>query len=99
MYIIPLIRTQRAIAACSIYPQHPLQAIAISEILSLTLPFIKNSTFNTDILVFMFYFFYSNEHALHLIEQYKQKDILFYKYENISLFIYLLAYFSYYFLY
>ena len=64
MYLIPAIRTSRAIAACTIFPLHPIEAVATSEIISLVLPFIKNSYMSSDILIFMFYFFYENECAL-----------------------------------
>ena len=41
MYLIPLVRTNRAIAASLLYPQHPLQAIAASEIISVFGPVLN----------------------------------------------------------
>ena len=38
MLLIPLIRASRSISACLIYPEHPVQAIAISEIASFFIP-------------------------------------------------------------
>jgi len=93
MYLIPIIRSSRAVAACTLMPSHPVEAIAVSEIISLVLPFIKNSTMNTDILIFMFYFFTDTDHALQLIEQYKQKDLLYYQSEICCLLLYLLNFF------
>ena len=45
MYLIPLIRANRALASCLIYPQHPLQAIAVSEIISVVGPILKPDLF------------------------------------------------------
>ena len=45
MYLVPLIRSNRAIAASLIYPSHPLQAIAISEIISVIGPFFNPKLF------------------------------------------------------
>ena len=94
MYIIPAIRTTRVLCACTLLPNNPLIAIASSEIISVVCPFIKNSTFKTDIIVFMFYFFYNNDHALKLIEKYKNKDIIYYNYELLSSLIFLLFYYK-----
>ena len=94
MYIIPAIRTTRALSACTLLPNNPLLAIATSEILSVVCPFIKNSTMNSDILVFMFYFFYNNEYALTFIEEYKNKDIIYYNYELLTSLLFLLFYYK-----
>ena len=40
MYLIPGVRCGRAITACSLFPSHPIEAIATSEIISYTCPFI-----------------------------------------------------------
>jgi len=45
MYLVPLIRANRAISACLIYPEHPFQAIAISEIISVVGPILKPDLF------------------------------------------------------
>ena len=41
MLLIPLIRSSRAISACLIYPEHPVQAIAISEVISVIGPMLN----------------------------------------------------------
>lgn len=45
MYLTPLIRANRAIAASFIYPDHPIQAIAISEISSVIIPALNPELF------------------------------------------------------
>lgn len=41
MLLIPLIRSSRAVSACLIYPEHPVQAIAISEVVSVIGPMLN----------------------------------------------------------
>tara|TARA_B100000902_G_scaffold397269_1_gene460502 strand:- start:10486 stop:10779 length:294 start_codon:yes stop_codon:yes gene_type:complete len=41
MFLIPLIRSTRAISASLIYPEHPVHAIAISEIVSVIGPILN----------------------------------------------------------
>lgn len=41
MLLIPLIRSSRAVSACLIYPEHPIQAIAISEAISVIGPMLN----------------------------------------------------------
>lgn len=41
MLLIPLIRASRSISACLIYPEHPVQAIAISEVISVIGPLLN----------------------------------------------------------
>tara|TARA_B110001450_G_scaffold45573_1_gene42143 strand:- start:1282 stop:1575 length:294 start_codon:yes stop_codon:yes gene_type:complete len=45
MYLVPLIRANRAIAASLIYPEHPIQAIAISELSSVIIPILNPDLF------------------------------------------------------
>jgi len=45
MNLTPLIRSNRAIAACLIYPSHPIQAIAISEVSSVIIPILNPKLF------------------------------------------------------
>ena len=95
MYLIPLIRTSRAIAACTLLPDNPLVAITTSEILSYTLPFINNSPIHAsnNMILFLFYYFYYTESAIELMNDFKKKYIIQYKLESISILIYLFFYF------
>lgn len=45
MYLVPLIRANRAIAASLIFPENPLQAIAVSEVISVIGPILKPDLF------------------------------------------------------
>ena len=96
MYLIPLVRTGRAIAACTLIPSNPLLAITTSEIISYSIPFINNSPLYAinDMILFLFYYFSYNNSAIDLIEQFKNKYINEYRFEAISIITYLLFYFS-----
>ena len=96
MYLIPLIRTTRAIAACTLIPSNPLLAITTSEIVSYTIPFINNSPLYAinDMILFLFYYFSYNNSAIDLIQQFKNKYINEYRLEAISILTYLIIYFS-----
>ena len=63
MYIIPAIRTTRALSACTLLPNNPLLAITLSEVLSVVCPFIKNSNQNIDIILFL----YQNSGVLNIL--------------------------------
>ena len=92
--LIPLIRTTRAVSACTLYPNHPIIAIATSEFISYTLPFINNSplyAFN-DIILFIFYIFYNNEAANEIINKFLIKDFKYYLTEFITISIYIFLY-------
>lgn len=41
MYLIPFIRTGRAITSCLLFPEYPIEAIATSELVSYIGPFIN----------------------------------------------------------
>lgn len=96
MYIIPLIRTSRCIAACTILPYNPLLAISSSEIISYGLPFIYNEPLYSisDSILFLIYYFIFNESAKDIINKYLNKYLLFYKIEILGIFVYLFYYFN-----
>ena len=96
MYLIPLVRTSRAVAACTFIPYNPIIAVSCSEIISYTLPFINNSPiFALDhMILFLFYYFYYNEQSLQVMNEYKNKYNKYYKIECVSILFYLLNYFS-----
>lgn len=93
MYIIPLIRTSRALTACTLMPYNPLLALSLSETSSYIIPFINNSNSSNDILFFTYYLFNDKNCALYFINKYKNKYILNYKIELFLLSIYLIYYF------
>ena len=96
MYLIPVVRTCRAITACTILPDNPLLAITISEVISYTIPFINNSPIYAinNILLFIFYYFYYTESAIELMNNYEKKYIIQYNFESITILIYLFFYFN-----
>jgi len=95
MYLIPFVRTTRAIAACTLLPDNPLLAITTSELISYTVPFINNSPIHAsnNMILFLFYYFNYTESALQLINDFKKKYIIQYKLESISILIYFFFYF------
>ena len=96
MSLIPLVRTTRVVSACTLFPNHPIIAIATSEVISYTIPFISNSplyAFNNMIL-FMFYMVYYNESANDVINKFLIKDFNYYLIEFITISIYLFLYFG-----
>lgn len=92
MYLIPIIRTGRAISACCLFPEYPIYAISASEILSYSIPFIRNSKTDTDIIIFTLLYFFKNEYAQQLIQQFKKRDLLFYQIELYSIILFLIYY-------
>lgn len=91
MYLIPLVRTSRAISAITIIPDNPILAISISEITSYIVPFINNSPLNAanDMFLFLFYSYYYRDSALEIIDQYKNKYIFNYRLECLFIILYL----------
>ena len=94
MYLIPLVRTSRAIATCTLLPNNPLLALTISEISSYIVPFIynyPNDIFNTGFL-FMFYYLNYTESAFFLMDKIQKDNISKYKLKFLCIFIYLILY-------
>lgn len=81
MYLIPFIRSSRAITSCIIYPEHPIQAIAISEISSFIIPFLNYSPLS--FIGFLVYIF-DKDYTLNIIDFYKNKNLIYYQSEAIS---------------
>lgn len=94
MYLIPLIRSSRAVVACTFFPQHPIIAVSCSEVISYVVPFINSSPIYgfDNMILFLFYFYFYNESSLILINELKNKYILNYQIEIICILFYLLIY-------
>mgnify|MGYP001241358864 FL=1 len=75
MYLVPLIRTNRAIAASLIYPEHPIQAIAISEIVSVLGPFLNPNMYNK-IIGIMFAIMYMPNYSSYFLNYYNKQNLL-----------------------
>lgn len=80
MQLVPLIRTNRAIAASLIYPQHPVQAIAISEIISIVGPVLNPKLFPR-ILGTMFSLMYSPYFAYYFLKKYNEVNTIYHQAE------------------
>ncbi len=75
MYLMPFIRINRAIAATLIYPSHPIQAIAISETISVVGPFINPNMYNK-ILGLIFAIMYMPNYASYFLNYYNKQNLL-----------------------
>jgi hypothetical protein len=75
MYLVPLIRTNRAIAASLIYPEHPIQAIAISETISVLGPFFNPNMYNK-IIGIMFAIMYMPNYSSYFLNYYYKQNLL-----------------------
>jgi hypothetical protein len=80
MYLIPLVRTNRAIAASLIYPENPILAVAVSEIVSVIVPLLNPKKYSK-IMAHIIAFIYNPNFASSILESYKNSDIIYYKSE------------------
>lgn len=69
MLLIPLVRSSRAVSACLIYPEHPIQAIAISEFASVIGPMLNPELF-TKILGTIYALMFNPTFAHYFIKTY-----------------------------
>ena len=89
MYLVPLIRTNRAIAASLIYPQHPIKAIAISEVISIIGPFLNPNMYNK-IIGIMFTIMYMPNYSSYFLNYYYKQNLLHDQAEICSLLLFVL---------
>ena len=75
MYLVPLIRVNRAIAASLIYSSHPIQAIAISEVISVLGPFFNPNMYNK-IIGIMFAIMYMPNYSSYFLNYYYKQNLL-----------------------
>ena len=87
MYLVPLIRTNRAIAASLIYPEHPIQAIAISEVISVLGPFLNPNMYNK-IIGIMFAIMYMPNYSSYFLNYYYKQNLL---YDQAELFVFIMS--------
>lgn len=89
MYLIPLVRTSRAICTCLIFQKHPVECIAVSEILSYVIPFINYPNFQLNIIGFTLYLWYAPEYTHQLMTIYFNQNKFYYNLEIILLISYI----------
>ena len=80
MYLTPLVRINRAISCSLIIPNHVLEAIALSEIISVSSP-IFNSKNLSRCIAHILTFIYSPNFAWYILKNYEKKDILYHQSE------------------
>ena len=94
MYLIPLIRSSRAIILSNILQINPVITISTSEIISYSFPIIyesKNIQKSCDnLLLFSLYIFFYYESSIFIIEEYRDKYKIFYQIEALCMIIYFL---------
>ena len=88
--LYPLIRINRAIASCIIYPDHPIKAIAISEIVSVVGPLLNPKNY-LRILSFLLTVSNNPHFAGHIFEIYNKPFIKYNQAEIILLLIFILT--------
>jgi hypothetical protein len=96
LLLVPLVRTTRAISACTICPNHPIIAIASSEVISYITPFIENCPLNAlnNMILFLFSMIYYNKSSIDVISDFIEKNLNSYLSEIIISSIYLFLYFK-----
>ena len=76
MLLIPLIRSSRAVSACLIYPEHPVQAIAISEAISVIGPMLNPDLF-TKIIGTMYAIMFNPSFAHYFVKTYHDINTIY----------------------
>lgn len=90
MYLIPLVRTNRAIAASLLYPQHPLQAIAASEIISVFGP-VLNPKLCSKIVALTIAMMYNPNFSHFFIKNYQKTQNYYYQAEICTSLLFILT--------
>ena len=87
MILIPYIRAGRAISACFIYPENPVLAVSMSEIISVTIPLLNPNIYNklVGILLSMAY---APGYASFYLKWYSKSEKLYYMSELIFLLLF-----------
>ena len=88
--LYPFIRMNRAIASCLIYPEHPIQAIAISETISVIGPLLNPNNY-IRILSCLLTLSYCPDYAGHIFEIYNKPFIKYNQAEICLLLIFILT--------
>tara|TARA_Y100000816_G_scaffold86176_1_gene59319 strand:- start:2586 stop:2876 length:291 start_codon:yes stop_codon:yes gene_type:complete len=90
MYLIPLVRANRAIAASLLYPQHPVQAIAATEIISVFGPLL-NPKMYTKIIALTIAMMYNPSFSHFFIQNYQKTQNYYYQAEICTSLLFILA--------
>ena len=90
MYLIPLVRANRAIAASLLYSENPLQAIAISEIISVFGPLL-NPKMYTKIVALTITMMYNPNFSHFFIQNYQKTQNYYYEAEICTSLLFILT--------
>ena len=85
MFLIPLVRLNRAITSCYILPLEPIKSIALSELISVLIPLFDNRIF-AKMFGHIKAILYSPNFTLQFIKSYEKSEIYYYNSELIFLF-------------
>ena len=88
-YLLPFIRANRAFASTLIYPQHPLQAIAISEVVSVFGPLLNKDVYSK-IIGFVIAITYVPQFSSLLLEIYNKQNKIYHQAEICCLLLFIL---------
>ena len=80
MYLIPLVRTNRALAASLMYPENPILAVAASEIVSVIVPLLNPKKYSK-MMAHIIALLYNPNFASLILESYQNSDIIYYRSE------------------
>tara|TARA_Y100000768_G_scaffold388423_1_gene384268 strand:- start:2949 stop:3242 length:294 start_codon:yes stop_codon:yes gene_type:complete len=94
MYLLPIIRVNRAIASTLLFPEHPIYAISASEIISVFGPFF-NPNIYTNIMTLIISIMYNPNFADFFIKKYKETQTIYYQSEICSSLLFIITYYLY----
>ncbi len=87
--LLPFIRINRACATILIYPQHPIQAIAISETISIIIPLFNPNLYKKTIGIILAIMYMPN-YASAIINIENKNRKIYYEFEIYSILIFIL---------
>jgi len=90
MYLIPLVRANRAISSALIFSNHPITAIATSEIISVFLPLL-NSKMYVKIVAYTIAIMYNPTFAKLYLYEYQKNQQIYYQAEICSSLLFILT--------
>ena len=89
--LVPFIRANRAVAASIIYPSHPLEAVAISEVISVFGPFL-NPNYFSKISGLILSFIYAPSYGYTILKVFIEKDKIYNQTEICCLLLFILTF-------
>tara|TARA_B100001175_G_scaffold133186_1_gene113219 strand:- start:592 stop:891 length:300 start_codon:yes stop_codon:yes gene_type:complete len=92
MYLVPIVRINRIVAATLLYPQHPIQAIAASEVISVVGPFL-NLKMYTKIMALTLCIMYHPNFSHFFIINYQKNQNIYYQAEICTSLLFILTFY------